>query len=382
MAHNYFLLKESLSLVKMNKNEEALKIIDKLIEDQPNNNAAWYLKGIIYGKLDDFDEGNKAFEKASDLKHLKKKMDCTEILEQLDILNNAGKFPYNIEVLLLHLRGRVLEHLRIYEDFLPLFQDHLKLLEEAVEYHENVGEDDFLGYRLIWEKMTSFLDSLNMENESIMLSNKNLKEGENDSLLLHNYSLDQFNLFDQIIKWFKFLMEECGIKSACLFNNLGVSLVKRSFVKQIAESNPISYFKKALTIDKDYYFSLNNLGVCENSVSFFDEVLKIDDMNIAACYNKAWGLIQNDSENLEEFEEALKYCEIVLNKKPEDGECWHLHGRILEILGNRELALESYKKSLIITPESEDLVEDLGKLLIQMENYSEAIKVFEDATKL
>jgi len=384
MAHNHFLLKESLSLVKTNKTEEALNNLDKLIEDEPNNNAAWYLKGITYVKLDDFAEATKAFEKAKDLNHLKKKMDCTEILEQLDILNGAGKFPYNIEVL--HLRGRVIEHLRKHKDFLTFFQDHLKLLEEAMEYHENIAEFD-LGYRLIWERMSSFLDSLKMENDRMMVSNKNLKEVVNDSLLLHiGGSFDQFSLFDQIIKWFKFLIEEYGIKSACLFNNLGVSLVKRSLVKRIAESNAVSYFQKALTIDKDYSFSLNNLGVCEDSVSIFDDILKIDDINTAVCYNKAFALSMKtfwiDDINLEEFEEALKYCEIVLNKIPEDAECWHLQGLIHESLGNREKALKSYRKSLVITPENDDLLRDLGELLIKMEKFSEAIKILDIATKL
>ena len=365
MVNNYFLFEESLSLVKQNKIEEALNTLDKLIEDEPNNNAAWYLKEKIYEDLNKFDEKTEAREKAEDLTHLKKKADCIETLGLLDDLN--GLFPYDIDVL--NLRGYVIGLLRRYKGFLGFFQDHLKILEKAVEYHENIMNYK-LGFRLIWEKMSPFLDSLKMQNEKMVISTKTSYEGKKESILLHvGSSLFQFSLFNQIIQWFEFLIEEFGIKSACIFNNFGVSMAKR-----LDAPNAISYFQKALAIEEDYSFSLNNIGVCEGSVSYFDDILKVDDMNTNAYFNKAFS-----SDNLEE---NLKYCKIIIEKTPEDAECWHLQGLIQEKLGDQDHALESYRTSLEINPKDENVLSIQGELLIKMGKYGEAIKIFNTAIKL
>ena len=371
MTGDYSLLEKSLSLVKLYKNEEALNFLDKLIESEPHNNVAWYLKSIIHERLEDFAKETTCFKKAQDMTHLKKKTDCTEILELLDKVFEV--FPYDLKGI--HIRGHLMAQLREYKDFFALLREHLKLLEKTVEYHEDIPEYD-LGYKLIWEKMSSFLDSLARENERVSISKKNL---EHEPIILHiGVTLDQFSVLDQIIKWLKFLIEEHEIKSTCLFNNIGVSLVRR-----IDDSNAISYFEEALQIDQKYIFSLNNLGVSQNSVSFFNDVLKIDDMNITACYNMAFALNRKsywrDTENLEE---ALKYCEIVLKKTPKDKECWYLQGLIHEKLGDQEQASESYGKALVISPKKVDLLRAQGELLIKMEKYNEAIKLLDKATEL
>ena len=357
MVSNHFLLEESLSQIKQNKCEEALNTIDRLIKDEPNNNVAWYLKGTLHDKFNNFDEEKKAFEKAYDLTHLNTKADCIEILDLLNKLNDF--FPYELKII--NLRGHIIGLLRKYKGFLSFFQDHIKLLEKAVEFHENIMNYE-LGFRLIWEKMDPFLDSLKMENERITILNKSSKEVGSDSILLHiGCSLIQFSLFDQIIQWFEFLMEEYGIKSVCLFNNIGVSIAKR-----LDGPNATSYFHKALAIDEEHLSSLNNIGVCERSISYFDDVIKIDGENTNAYFNKVFA-----SDNLEE---NLKYCEIILKKKPEKAEWWNLQGSINERLENKENALESYGTSLRINPKNENLLRVQGELLIKMEKFDEAIK--------
>ena len=114
----------------------------------------------------------------------------------------------------------------------------------------------------------------------------------------------QLGIYNQLKVCYDFLLEH-GVKGICILNNMGIALSKH-----LNEEQAINSFNKALEISPNYIYALNNLGAVEDSVEHFDEVLELDNKNLASYFNKSFYLYKSNSDR--DLEEALNYCEKAL----------------------------------------------------------------------
>lgn len=116
------LLERCLILGKANKYEDALNQIDKLLELDPENNTAFFIKSVIYeqqGKI------SNNFEKANKVNHLETKEDILKTIKQLD----KALEVYHHELTGLSIRGLLLSELRKVcdkEEFMQHLNYHIR----------------------------------------------------------------------------------------------------------------------------------------------------------------------------------------------------------------------------------------------------------------
>ena len=361
---------KSMELLKSHKNREALTFLDNQLKVNPNNIVIWYLKSIAYDQLDDFHETYESFEKVViKNEHVIAKNDIIKLLDQFDEIIKT--FSYELKAF--NIRWELMARLRDTENFLHFLIQHLQIVEKAVKHHDKAKEYG-IGYKVVWEKMDSFLKSLSLVNDEIISSQKNSTP---EHIILHaGTTFDQFGIYEQIIQCCKFLLKQ-GVKSTCLYNNMGISLSN-----ELKTDEAIDEFNNALDLDQDYLPSLNNIGVITNSIEEFEKVIEKDNQNITAKYNKAFYFYGNINWEKDQIEEALNLCINLLNIISDDKDSWYLHGLINESLGNQVQALESYNRALEIAPKNVEILTTHGELLIKMENYEKALESLDRATEL
>jgi len=137
-------------------------------------------------------------------------------------------------------------------------------------------------------------------------------------------------------------------KKAMSFYNKGIEASKKEDYK-----SAIKYYKKAVSIDKEFIFAWDNLGVSYRKLNKFDEAieaykssLKIDPYNRTALMNLA--VVYNYKKD---FPNAIKYYEILKSHFPEDPESpyglsliYVQNGNLEKSLLNAIKAYELYKK--------------------------------------
>ncbi|MFW9867694.1 MAG: tetratricopeptide repeat protein [Candidatus Thorarchaeota archaeon] len=365
------LFEKALILGTTDKNEETLTYLNRILEVEPLNNIALYLKSLIYEKLGMFSEKSDFFEKAIVIKHLRKKVDIIRMLNLLDKCMET----YSHDLNGLYIRWILVAELQKKcegEEWFFYLEQSLKILEKAIEFHDKVTDFD-LGYRFIWDKIDFHAKGINHKVE------RNSKFCSDEPIILFQYALlGQVGMYNQVLFLLEFLLEH-NIKSSCILSNMGIALT-RQFKK---EDEAAEFFKKALEIDPNYIYALNNIGVFTDSAEYFDKVLELDNLNFVACFNKSLNLFRKSSyDDKNPTKQALYYCEKALTIRPQDKFSLHLLGSIYRSLGNYELAIKTYDNALRYAPNNINILEDQANLLIEMERYKEALVYLDKATEL
>lgn len=357
-------------LGKTEKNEDALIYLNKILEFKPGNNIALFLKGIIYEKLGMISEHYDNLEKASIIGHLDCKEDIQTTIQQFDKCFKT----YIYELNGLNIRGLLLVELRQYcdeEEFFYYLEEHIKILEKAIEFHDKITEND-LGYRYLWHNIDSF--TKNNRNKDV----KTLKYCSNElKILFSAATFEQLGIYNQIAVFHDFLLDH-GVISTCILNNKGISLSR-----SLRDDEAIECFNKALEIDPKYVCALNNLGVITGLIEYFDKILEIDDQILTAWFNKSFSLFRTRKyDDIDQIKKAREYCERALTINPNDKDSLYLKACIHQFLGNYEKATEGYEKVLEIAPKNTYILRKQGELLFKMEKYIEAIKYLDKAINL
>jgi len=123
------------------------------------------------------------------------------------------------------------------------------------------------------------------------------------------------------------------------FNNLGLSLMKQSRTR-----DSINCFKKTIKLDIENFDGYFNLGVAYSA--------------------------------LEQFENALRYCNIALSLKPNDYRVIVNIANIRKMQNSFQEAYENYKKASLIEPKLDLIHFNMGLTLKLMGNINEAEKEF------
>lgn len=366
------LLNKIFMLGRADKNEEALVNLDKILEIDPGNIIAYYLKSVIYKKLGKFTEHSDYVEKARILSHIQRKEDIFSTLNQIDKCLET----YSHELEGLYIRGLLISKLREIceeEEYFRLRKQYINILEEAIDFHDKLFEFE-IGYKLIWNKMEFLVKIIDNNAE------KAFKHCSDEHIILNRYG-NQGWMFDYVALYLDFLLEH-NIKDLCILNNKGITLL-RNFRYLRKENEAVEYFNKAMEIDPEYISALNNLGVLTKSIEYFDRVLELDDLNFTANFNKSFTLFNKGTyEDMNPTKKSLQYCEKALKIYPHDKSCLFLLGSIHKALRNYELAFNSYDNALKYAPDNVYILESQASLLVEMDRYKEAFKYFDKTTEL
>lgn len=357
-------LEESLKFGKIRDFEKTLTQINKLLELEPKNNIALYIKSVISDQQGDYSEYDNSYKKALEINHLEKKEDIIMTIELLDRAMDV--FPHEFEGL--SIRASLILKLGETcnkEEFLLHLALHLKSLEKTiVSFYKSTGYQ--LGYKFMWHN-TGSLSKNSDKKEMNNCSNKSM-------IVFSTSTFGQLTVYHHISEIYDLLLEK-GYNGICFLNNTGIAHSVGLYDKKAAES-----FNKALEIDPNYIYALNNLGVVSKSLENFDKVLKLDSQNFAGCFNKSLYLYHLKNNNDQDIEDARIYCEKALSLVPDDKQCWYLYAKIQASLGKKEKALVSYNKAVELDPNNVDLLDALSGLLIGMKKYKEALIVLDKGT--
>ena len=113
-------------------------------------------------------------------------------------------------------------------------------------------------------------------------------------------------------------------------------------------------------------------GRYEESIVYFDQVLRVDPNNISALANKAASLSE-----LGNHEESLRLLDVALSVNPEDIEILSNKGAILFNLGKINESIIILEKILEIEPENVKILLVNANILISAEKYNEAVQIYE-----
>lgn len=359
-----------------NNIEEALNGLDRILEVEPRNTIALYLKSIIYENLGKYLEHKEIFEKATDLSNLKRKEDIIIVINQID--KCLEFYLHDLSGLrLLGLLIAKLQNLVGESEYIFYKQQYLKRLEKAIDFHDKDDKfkDGHLQFKIIWDEMRFSCKEIE-EQEEIIINSYSSKP-----LILYQHApLHLFWLFDLIGQYLNSLIKK-NIKSPSIFNNKGITVLHEFKIKP-DKVKAIEYFKMAMEINPKYFYALNNLGALTESVEFFDKILEIDDNHYPTCFNKAFLLYKKENKDELSLKEALHYCKKALSVNSHDSDSLHLLGSIHQLLGNYTLAIENYDKALKYAPRYICIFEKTAWLLTKLEKYKKALEYLDKATDL
>lgn len=116
---------------------------------------------------------------------------------------------------------------------------------------------------------------------------------------------------------------------------------------------------------------LQQNGKLEEAAQLFSNLLSIDPTNAAALYSLS--LIELNQGNLEK---AHRLIELGINSAPQFAPLRLVHGAVLNAIGNKEGALQSYDKALEINPNYTEALINSGVLLRSILQHKEALDRF------
>jgi tetratricopeptide (TPR) repeat protein len=144
-------------------------------------------------------------------------------------------------------------------------------------------------------------------------------------------------------------------------------------------------YEQALTLDPLYSLAWNNRGSVmgylkryEEALTSFTKAVETDPQNALAWHNMAKVL----GSKFENYENAIKCFDKVIEIGEANEEVWWLRGSDLEKLEKYQEAIESYKKAVAINPSCFGAWLLLGNLLNKIEIYEDALFCYESILKI
>ncbi|WP_071147228.1 tetratricopeptide repeat protein [Bacteroides ihuae] len=141
---------------------------------------------------------------------------------------------------------------------------------------------------------------------------------------------------------------------------------------------------KAIDIEKDKAMPLFQLARAERGLN--DEISTIANLTKALIlkedYTEARLMRIEVLLDMNQYEEAQKDLEVILEQSPDEETALVLQGKLFDATGKGTEAEESYRKVTILNPFNEQAYLALGKLYISQKNLSAAIEVFDEAIEI
>jgi tetratricopeptide (TPR) repeat protein len=193
-------------------------------------------------------------------------------------------------------------------------------------------------------------------------------------------TLEKTGKRDEAIKQYEILLEHIKPEEKLtIYKTLGYLYSNTNQVEKA-----IAIYLKAIELDKkdgNLYYNLSGLyekaGDKNRANQYLGEAVKLNPDDLESRLTLAENLI--DKGNIREAENHLAF---VLQKKPDSVKALVLMTNILEKQGDKKRLKETYEKLLLLDPNSETLIYNLGVLEYETGDYPRSIPYFKRYVKL
>lgn len=383
--------------LELNEVDSAIQIINELIAHNPEEISYRATLSSIYLNQGDQNKAVEVFKSYSDsypedllaqigMSYVYMKQDSTKFFnyldtviyksnnsvdEKLELLNTIIKFQKDEKSTInKKINNEYLEYLTT----IDTVTGNAKLLAAFIALDKNDIEKG-----KFYLKESIKLDTLNMRRWGMLIE---LYSGEEADSILY-YSKKAQELFPDAAPFYYYaaygylykknnekLIEECkeGLEHTqdtdTFYNITFNSFIADAYMSLEDFSNAELYYEKALAIDENNIYVLNNYSyILAEQGKDLDKALKMSEItlkggNVKSYYldTYAWILYKKG-----EYKEAKKYIQKALehSDKSDDSVMLEHLGDIELKLGNREAALKAWQEALLIDPESKTLKEKL-----------------------
>ncbi len=361
-------------LISKDLHDKALKIISIFESISPESSIIPILYGKIFINKKEYKKAESYLNKAIkiDPQNLQPKMELgklyfyqNNINKALDILKVASENSSNPEAyyylaMIYEKMDRDKLAIQSYKRAITINDKDIRYIKGLVEiFYKN--ED----YQDIIDLLKNRIDSLSQE-EIILLTNSYIKQNSYDNarktielleiikindpeiLYLYGYVHYKLNLYDKAITY--------------LNKSLNIDL----------------NFKKSIETLADVYFDKEQY---EDAYLKYDKLINIEDNSIIENNPSIIKKYAICLYNIEKYEDAEKYLQLVLKKLRVDYEVYYYLG-ISQIKNSKyEQALENLLTSTELKTNFVKGFLELGKLFTIMESYNEAVAIFEKASE-
>lgn len=331
-------LKEAELLSMDNKQVEALAIIKKL-EPLRNDTDVFLLKGIVFNALNKIQKADEAFQKA-----IMKEDDEDDMLD------------------LYFKIGLSFQHIL---NFSKALKYHRKLFELSPIHKENIFE---LAY--CYEQLEMFDDSVLFYNKYLDLNPYSEKAWYNLGIIYN-----KLYRYQEAVDAYDFTLAIHPENKDAIFNKGNAYFYLQQYDKSL------SCYLKSLNFSDNHSLTHTYIGECYekkgdylNARLHYIKATEIDD-----SLSEAWFGLGMVAKLENHFGEAIYYMERSLKEDSSYAESYLELGKIYEIVGEKILALNSYKCAMLTSPSTLFYVLELAKFYHRERNVEGALEVLQNS---
>ncbi|MCT7951694.1 tetratricopeptide repeat protein [Ancylothrix sp. C2] len=317
------------TLLKLKRQEEAIKLLEKAVKLKPDYAEAWEIQAQAFYGLKRYKEALEAFDKAIYFQ--------PEFLEAW-----VG-------------RGLVLAQLKKYNEAIDAFEQGLKIQPNSAK---------------VWYEKGELLLQLQRYDEAVVSYEKASEFQPNfyEAWERRGWALHSLRRYEDAVNSYKKAVE---IKPdyAKAWYNMGNSMARLEWKKEA-----VNAYEKAVKFDDNYYLAWKSLGNALSNLREYKEALE--------SYQKAVSLRSDDAESwyqlgwgwhqLSRFDKALEAYNTVLNLQSNYPGAWYNHGNVLYTLRRYEEAVKSYENAVDLKADDYQAWYSKGNALFQLKRYEEA----------
>ena len=388
------LINLSIVLIKLNKFENAKKLINEALLHYPKNKEL--LMGLveIYEKIINHkpDYAEAYVNLGNSFKELCMYDETLAAYNKAIILN-----PYLIEVYI--SRGNVLQDLDKYPEALESYEmaiaikpdyaeaisNRKKILKELKHFNKVCSSNENsekINYNLacIYLDHGNILKDLKRLDESIASFDQAIKINPSLAEAYSNRGIvlrELFRLNEAIDSYDKAI--EINPDYAEAFSNRGIALRE---LKRLDEA--LDSFERAIEIMPDYVDALSNRGNTLKDLNRLDEAL--------ASYNQAIQINPNFAEayynrgiyfgELEQLKQALASYDQAIKINPGYASAYSNRGNVLKDLKRFQESQASYEKAIELKPDYAEAYSNLGVMFNELKRYEESLANYDKAIEL
>ena len=315
---------------------EALKTVEALIIQYPNESIPHNISGVCYQEAGQLEMAVQSFERAVAIKP------------------DFADAHYNL--------GLSLQELNQLGAAVKSYEDTLAIESEYVKAYNNLG--------IIYLELGHEDDAIKAYGQVITIEPNNAEAHHN----LGN-AFNELGRLDEAIKSYE---QALSIEPNYyeVHNNLG------SILSEIGETDEaLNSYKEALSINPDFADAHNNIGVILQSLDQFDEAAESYEKAIIIDpeHAKAHNNLGNIFNECGQFAKAVNFYRQALNINPNFEDVFYNLGSALYALGQNDDAINSYKNLLTINPDYADAHNNLGLILQELGQPDEAFNAYVNA---
>jgi protein O-GlcNAc transferase len=330
------LIQKAIRNFELGQLSKAEKLLNQILNGNPSNFDALYLKGVIHGIQSKYES-------------------CKNYLLSCEKINPSHiNLQYNL--------AKVMIELGFQEKALIHYEKVVKLIPNDYEA--------WLSYGKCFFNQMMFIDSLKCFDKSI-----ELKPDDADSYYSRGLVYSDLKLYKKAAENYeKAILIKPDFAEA--YYNLGIVFTEL----QLYDQALINY-EKAIDYKNNYAEAYNNRGFVLfitnhmfDALASYDKAIQYMPDYAEAHYNR--GVVLQE---LQYYELALSSYDMAVNYRNNYAEAYNNRGFILKKLGHYDLALKSYESAILYLPDYADAHYNRGLVLQKLRRFKEALSSYDKA---